>query len=133
MSIAAAVAIGPGATEVQTFPEPEIPADGGLLRIEAAGVCGSDVPAYRRIREPTILGHETVGRIEALGAAARERWGVDGGDRVLIEEYLPCGHCAYCRSDGKCSAFCNANASAASIASGRTSMSSIPATWLSAS
>jgi threonine dehydrogenase-like Zn-dependent dehydrogenase len=99
MSIAAAVATAPGAVELRDFPEPEIPADGGLLRIEAAGVCGSDVPAYRRIREPTILGHENVGRIETLGATAHERWGMESGDRVLIEEYLPCGHCAYCRSD----------------------------------
>jgi threonine dehydrogenase-like Zn-dependent dehydrogenase len=99
MRIAAAVAAAPGTTEVREFAAPEVPHDGGLLRIEAAGVCGSDVPAYRRIREPTILGHENVGRIEALGGAARERWGVDAGDRVLIEEYLPCGHCAWCRSD----------------------------------
>jgi threonine dehydrogenase-like Zn-dependent dehydrogenase len=99
MAIAAAVAAAPGTTEVREFAEPALPRDGGLLRIEAAGVCGSDVPAYRRIREPTILGHENVGRIEALGESARERWGVGVGDRVLIEEYLPCGHCAYCRSD----------------------------------
>jgi len=99
MEIPAAVATAAGTTELRAFPEPHVPHDGGLLRIEAAGVCGSDVPAYRRIREPTILGHENVGRIEALGAAARERWGVDVGDRVLMEEYLPCGHCAYCRSD----------------------------------
>ena len=99
MTIAAAVAAAPGTTEVREFAAPDVPRDGGLLRIEAAGVCGSDVPAYRRIREPTILGHENVGRIEALGDAARERWGFDAGDRVLIEEYLPCGHCAWCRSD----------------------------------
>ena len=98
MSITAAVAAAAGTTELRSFPEPNLRDDGGLLRIEAAGVCGSDVPAYRRIREPTILGHENVGRIEALGAAARERWGVDAGDRVVIEEYLPCGHCTYCRS-----------------------------------
>ena len=99
MTVAAAVAAAPGQTEVREFAAPDVPRDGGLLRIEAAGVCGSDVLAYRRIREPTILGHENVGRIEALGDAARERWGFDAGDRVLIEEYLPCGHCAWCRSD----------------------------------
>lgn len=99
MTVSAAVAAAPGQTEVREFGAPGVPRDGGLLRIEAAGVCGSDVPAYRRIREPTILGHENVGRIESLGDAARERWGLDAGDRVLIEEYLPCGHCAWCRSD----------------------------------
>lgn len=99
MPIAAAVAVAPGQTEVQEFAEPAIPREGGLLRIEAAGVCGSDVPAYQRVREPKILGHENVGRIESLGPLARERWGLAHGDRVVIEEYLPCGHCAYCRSD----------------------------------
>jgi threonine dehydrogenase-like Zn-dependent dehydrogenase len=99
MSVPAAVAAAPGTTELREFALPEIPRDGGLLRVEAAGVCGSDIAAYRRVREPTILGHENVGRIEALGDAARERWGFEAGDRVLIEEYLPCGHCAWCRSD----------------------------------
>lgn len=99
MGIAAAVAVAPGTTELQEFPEPPIPDDGGLLRIEAAGVCGSDVPAYRRVAEPKILGHENVGRVETIGRGARERWGVDAGDRVVIEEYLPCGHCDWCRTD----------------------------------
>jgi threonine dehydrogenase-like Zn-dependent dehydrogenase len=45
-----------------------------------------------------VLGHETVGVIERAGAEARKRWGLEEGDRVALEEYLPCGHCAYCRA-----------------------------------
>lgn len=99
MAIKAAVAVAPGLTELREFAEPELAGDGGLLRIEAAGVCGSDVTAYRTIAEPKILGHENVGRIERIGPQARARWGVDAGDRVVMEEYLPCGHCEWCRSE----------------------------------
>ena len=98
-TVTAAVAIAPKRTELQAFPLPAIPADGGLLRIEAAGVCGSDWPAYQRVAQPKILGHENVGRIVEIGAIARERWGVEAGDRVVIEEYLPCGFCEWCRAE----------------------------------
>lgn len=95
----AAVQIAAKATELRQFPLPEIPPDGGLLRVVKAGICGSDVPMYADpSRAPRILGHENVGVIEALGPLARERWGVQEGDLVALEEYLPCGHCADCRS-----------------------------------
>jgi len=87
--------------EIREFPLPEVRADDGLLRIEATGVCGSDVAAYQEGRSmfyelPCVLGHETVGRIEQIGEAAADRWGVERGDRVVVEEYLPCGTCRAC-------------------------------------
>jgi len=85
-------------TEIREFPFPEIPADAGLLRIEAAGVCGTDWHNYPSNRPARIMGHENVGRIHQLGAIATERWGLKEGDRVALEEYLPCGHCDLCRS-----------------------------------
>jgi threonine dehydrogenase-like Zn-dependent dehydrogenase len=78
-----------------------VPFDGGLLKVEITGVCGSDWPCYQNWPKrmgPLILGHETVGFVSELGAAAGARWGVKEGDRVALEEYLPCGRCEYCYS-----------------------------------
>jgi threonine dehydrogenase-like Zn-dependent dehydrogenase len=84
--------------EIREYPFPEIPPDAGILQIEAAGVCGSDWQSYQLERPPRIMGHENVGRIHSIGEIAARRWGVKEGDRVALEEYLPCGHCSLCRS-----------------------------------
>lgn len=99
--IQAAVSLEDRRTEVRSFAEPDIPRDGGLLQVELTGVCGSDWPYYLKYpksKGPLILGHEAVGRIDRLGADAARRFGFKEGDRVALEEYLPCGHCEYCRS-----------------------------------
>ncbi|MFM2444225.1 MAG: hypothetical protein RJB09_1411, partial [Pseudomonadota bacterium] len=94
----AAVATGSVKTELMDFPLPEIPTDAGLLRIAVTGICGSDWGMYKNDKPgPRILGHEMVGTIEKIGEAAKYRWGVKEGDLVALEEYLPCGHCEYCR------------------------------------
>ena len=98
----AAVAVGDKHTEVREFDVPEIGPNEGLLRIEAAGVCGSDWPNYLGetpiAGQPRILGHENVGHIARVGAEAAKRWGVKEGDRVMVEEFIPCGYCKMCRS-----------------------------------
>lgn len=96
----AAVLTGERQLEIRELPLPKVKDDDGLLRIEATGVCGSDVGAfYGRTLEmqvPCVLGHELVGRIEQLGERAAEHWGVAVGDRVVVEEYMPCGTCHAC-------------------------------------
>ncbi len=82
---------------------PRIAADEGLLRIEACGLCGSDVEQFRGhftakgiVTYPVIPGHEPVGTLVELGAEAARAWGVKAGDRVAVEPHLSCGACATC-------------------------------------
>jgi threonine dehydrogenase-like Zn-dependent dehydrogenase len=99
--VRAAVQTGPLAYEIRSFDRPTIGPDEGLLRVEACGVCGSDVEQYRGhlVRPgmfPLIPGHEPLGVIEEVGERAAERWGVSVGDRVAVEILRPCRACDYC-------------------------------------
>ncbi|MBN9128848.1 MAG: zinc-binding dehydrogenase [Paenarthrobacter ureafaciens] len=96
--VRASVTVDAKRNELRSFPLPHVGADAALLRIEAAGVCGSDVDSYGRDLPPRIMGHENVGTLFSVGELAAARWGMGDGDRVLLEEYLPCGHCHFCRS-----------------------------------
>lgn len=98
MKSLATVTTGIMATELREFDLPEIEPDAGLLEIEAAGICGSDWVNYRRNPIPRIMGHENVGRVVRLGPIAARNWKLKVGDRIALEEYLPCGQCALCRS-----------------------------------
>src|SRR5712692_9252849 len=83
--------------EIWAYPMPDIPSDAGLLQVEATGVCGSDVHQQTRMRGTAhILGHEIVGRIARLGNQAAQQWPFQEGDRVALEEYMPCGVCEVC-------------------------------------
>lgn len=95
----AGVVTSPMNIELQEIDIPEISADSALLKVEASSICGSDWPLFaRRPLPPYIIGHENAGHIVKIGAEAQKRWGVKEGDRVALEEYIPCGVCAFCRS-----------------------------------
>jgi threonine dehydrogenase-like Zn-dependent dehydrogenase len=98
--VLAAVRTGPGKTELREFPMPEIPEDGGLLKVEVAGICGTDVKMYAKppFDDPVIMGHENVGIIAKAGPEFVERQGVKEGDRVFLEHYVPCFRCEWCRA-----------------------------------
>ena len=95
----AIVQTGPRQLELRELPIPEIDDESALLRVEACGICGSDVEQYTGVipvRMPLIPGHEPLGRIERIGDRAARRWGVNVGDRVAVEALIPCGHCRAC-------------------------------------
>jgi threonine dehydrogenase-like Zn-dependent dehydrogenase len=126
----AAVAVRPKTTELREFALPELPEDAGLLRVEATGICGSDWGMYLNEKPgPRILGHEMVGIVEAVGPAAAARWGVVPGDRIALEEYLPCGHCEFCRSGEFRSCWETDTRVAGSIRYGSTPIDRAPALW----
>lgn len=96
--VLAAVRTGPGKTELREIPMPDIPEDGALLKVEVAGICGTDVKMYAApaFDDPVIMGHENVGVIVNAGPKFIQRQGVEEGDRVFVEHYVPCFKCEWC-------------------------------------
>jgi threonine dehydrogenase-like Zn-dependent dehydrogenase len=78
-------------------PFPELEEGAGILRVEACGLCGSDIEALdgeSGSAFPRVMGHEIVGTVEALGPGGRRD--VQVGDRVAVDPWLPCGGCRFC-------------------------------------
>ena len=98
-SVLAAVRTGPRTTELREFPMPDLPDDGALLKMEVAGICGTDVKMYAKpvIAEPVIMGHENVGTIVKAGRGFVAHQGLGEGDRVFVEHYVACHRCEWCR------------------------------------
>jgi threonine dehydrogenase-like Zn-dependent dehydrogenase len=128
-TIEAVVQTGPRLFEMRSFPAPRIGADEALIRVEACGICGTDIERYygqwnRPPMFPLVPGHEPVGIIEEIGAnAARDR-GLQEGDRVAVDPFVSCGLCRYCLSGDRelCTHPDN-------LAYGRTSMLVAPGLW----
>ena len=104
MTVRAVVFLGDDAHEVREFAEPEPPAGGAVLQVEAVGLCGSDLAQHHGgigvpgEKFPVVPGHETVGRIAKITTEAAAAWGLAEGDRVCVDEILRCGECVACRS-----------------------------------
>ncbi|MBI3090633.1 MAG: alcohol dehydrogenase catalytic domain-containing protein [Candidatus Tectomicrobia bacterium] len=90
-----------GEMRLREYPVPELHADDGLLKVEMVGICRTDPSIfYGKVQAggyPVILGHEILGRVAAAGDLAAQRWGVQPGDRVIVENFVPCGFCKQCR------------------------------------
>jgi L-idonate 5-dehydrogenase len=72
------------------------------VRVEAGGICGSDLHYFHEgkigtilLKEPMILGHEISGRVEAVGSDVAY---IKVGDRVAVSPSRPCGACRFCQA-----------------------------------
>lgn len=80
--------------------EMPVPGPGeALIRIMTAGICGSDIGAFRGtnnlVSYPRIIGHELAGIIESVSEDNPKGFKV--GDKVIVDPYLYCGHCYPCK------------------------------------
>jgi D-arabinose 1-dehydrogenase-like Zn-dependent alcohol dehydrogenase len=96
--------------EAREYPDPEPKGEEVLLRVEAAGVCHSDVHIWdgyfdlgggdkvtlesRGVKLPFTMGHEIAGVVAAVGPSAS---GVEVGDKRVVYPWIGCGQCAVCR------------------------------------
>jgi L-iditol 2-dehydrogenase len=87
---------GAGQVAVESVPVPEISAGEALIRVNACGICGTDLKKIQQgfLKPPQIFGHEVAGTVVAVGRGV-ERWNV--GDRVVSFHHIPCGKCFYCQ------------------------------------
>lgn len=80
------------------MPKPQTGDDELLIRVQACGVCGSDVHGYDgstgRRRPPIVMGHEAAGIVAAVGSSVA---GFRPGDHVTFDSTIFCGECFYCR------------------------------------
>jgi L-iditol 2-dehydrogenase len=92
----AAVYKGDGVVAVEQVPTPEIGAGELLVRVEACGICHTDLKKieYNLLAPPRIYGHETAGVVARAGRGVR---GFEPGDRVVVFHHIPCSKCFYCR------------------------------------
>lgn len=91
----ALIYLGPSKLAWREEPDPVAGPGEVLVRVEAVGICGSDMHAYHGMDErrpaPLILGHEAAGRVIS---------GPRSGTRVTIDPLVTCGHCEVCK-DGR--------------------------------
>jgi threonine dehydrogenase-like Zn-dependent dehydrogenase len=99
-TVLAAVRVGPAKTEIREFPMPDVPEDSALIKMEVAGICGTDVKMYKTppSTTPVIMGHENIGVIAKAGREFIRRKGFQEGDLVFLEHYVMCGKCEWCHA-----------------------------------
>jgi L-iditol 2-dehydrogenase len=92
----AAVYRGDSVISVDEVPTPHIGPGELLIRVEACGICNTDLKkiAYNLLAPPRIFGHETAGVVVAAGRGVSR---FSPGDRVVAFHHIPCSNCFYCR------------------------------------
>ncbi len=86
---------GKGTLQVEWVEVPSLEPGELLVRVEACGVCNTDVKKIHKdlLAPPRIFGHETAGTVAKLGEGVK---GWKRGEPVVVFHHIPCGHCFYC-------------------------------------
>ncbi|MBV9759497.1 MAG: alcohol dehydrogenase catalytic domain-containing protein [Acidobacteriaceae bacterium] len=94
-SMRAAVYTGNGRVSMQHIETPTVAPDEILVRVEACGICHTDLKKieYDLLPAPRIYGHETAGVVAAAGPLVTK---YSPGDRVIVFHHIPCRDCFYC-------------------------------------
>jgi L-iditol 2-dehydrogenase len=102
----AAVYRGPGILRIEEVPVPEVARGEMLVRVDACGVCGTDIKKIQRglLSAPRIFGHEIAGTVARVGTGVTR---FREGDRVALYHHVPCRDCFFCRSGAyaQCAAY----------------------------
>jgi len=92
----------PNGTRIRPVPVPKIGPDDVLVKVDKAGICGTDLHIYQwdawsqaRIKVPLVYGHEFAGTVEKVGGNAK---GIQKGDFVSAEGHFVCWRCNACRT-----------------------------------
>ncbi|KAF9019238.1 GroES-like protein [Hymenopellis radicata] len=87
--------------EIKDVPIPPVNKDDVKVKLEATGICGTDMHIYRHfgvgreiMTDPVVLGHESVGTVVQVGENVKD---VSVGDRVAIEPFFSCRKCFNCK------------------------------------
>lgn len=93
-----AVFMGKHRMEIKEIPIPDVAPDEVLLKTLGCGVCGTDAHIYEgEIKDavpPAVIGHEILGEVAAIGENVS---GVKEGQRVVVDPFVFCGHCDFCK------------------------------------
>jgi len=110
--VKAVVMVEPGRVEVQEFPYPSLEEGAMIIKVEMAGICGTDKHTYKgemvlyagteaeqRGVFPCVKGHEVVGRVAQINGTYLDADGreLKVGDRVTLCPNIICKECWYCR------------------------------------
>jgi L-iditol 2-dehydrogenase len=93
----AAVYRGPGILQIEEVPVPEVAHGEMLVKVDACGVCGTDIKKIQRglLPAPRIFGHEIAGTVARVGPGLTR---FREGDRVALHHHIPCRDCFFCRA-----------------------------------
>jgi threonine dehydrogenase-like Zn-dependent dehydrogenase len=102
--------LGPENYQLQEIPVPVPGPEEVLVKIDACGICASDVKCFTGttmfwgdethegyVQTPVTPGHELIGTVVGLGEKAGELYGLKMGDRAISEQIVPCGKCRFCQ------------------------------------